>query len=219
MRRLLKVSLLLVVVAAVLLVMLLSASIYTFHALTAETLIAELTFDQANGRQWVAHLRTGDRCQQRDLPLFGDQWRVDAEFLKWKSWATLLGLDAQYRLDRLEGRYRTADEQNSEPNIAHDLGGGTAIDVAELAGRLGSWNFLVDATYGSSVYHDIDTASLYSVYRTQSGIITRETPRPPPGSASQITVTRACGGAPPVWQRITAWADDHAVDALHLIEE
>jgi hypothetical protein len=216
MRRLLKITLFFAVVAAVLALMLLSASIYTYHALTAESLIAELTFDRANGRQYVAHLRTGDRCNERDLPLFGDQWRVDAEFLKWKSWANLLGLDAQYRLDRLEGRYRSAAEQNSEPNIAHDLGGMTAVDVVELAGALGEWNFLVDATYGSSVYHDIDTASLYSVYRTQSGIIARTTPRLDTGSPASIKVTRTCG-EPPVWQQITTWTDDRVVDALHLI--
>ena len=218
MRRLLKLSLLLLVVAAVLSIMLLSASIYTFNALTDETLIAELTFDPANGRQYVAHLRTGDRCDERELPLFGDQWRIDAEFLKWKSWANLLGLDAQYRLDRIEGRYASIEDQNNEPNIAHSLGGGTALDVVDLAGKLGSWNFLIDATYGSSVYHDIDTANLYSVYRTQSGIITREAPRPTAGSPTAIKVTRACGGEPPVWQRITSWTDDRVVDALHRIK-
>lgn len=218
MRRLLKLSLFLVVVAAVLLAMLLSASIYTFNALTDEMLIAELTFDRMNGRQYVAHLRTGDRCDERDLPLFGDQWRVDAEFLKWKNWAMLLGLDAQYRLDRLEGRYASAADQNSEPNIAHDLGGHTALDVVDLAGALGSWNFLIDATYGSSVYQTIDTANLYSLYRTQTGIITRETPRPPPGSSTPIKVTRGCGGEAPVWQRITTWTDDRVVDALHLVK-
>ena len=218
MRRLLKVSLLLVMLAAVLLVMLLSASIYTYHALTNEALIAELTFDRSSDRIWVAHLRTGDRCAERELPLYGDQWRIDAEFLKWKSWANLLGLDAQYRLDRLEGRYRTAAEQNSEPNVAHDLAGSTAVDVVQLAGALGTWNFLVDATYGSSVYHDIDPASLYSVYRTQTGIITREIPRPAAGSAAPIKVTRGCDAEAPVWRRVTTWADDRVVEALRLID-
>src|SRR6185503_20266064 len=96
------------------------------------------------------------------------------------------------------------------------LGGTTAVDVVELAGALGEWNFLVDATYGSSVYHDIDTASLYSVYRTQSGIITRTAPRVDAGSPASIQVTRACGEAP-VWHQITTWTDDRVVEALHLI--
>ena len=73
-------------------------------------------------------------CDERTFPVFGDQWRVDAEFLKWKYWALLLGLDSQYRLDRLEGRYRSAAEQNSQPNVAHDLSERTAVDLVALAG-------------------------------------------------------------------------------------
>ena len=220
MRKLVKVSLLLVCVSIVLMLMLLSASIYTFNVLTAETLIAELRFDQTGNRQYLAHLRTGDRCDERTLPVLGEQWRVDAEFLKWKYWATLLGLDSQYRLDRLEGRYRSTAEQNTAPNIAHDLGGGTAVDVVDLAGALGSWNFLIDATYGSSTYQDIDTANVYYVYRTPTGIITRFEPRPPavpPGAALPIDVNRACGAKPPVWERVTSWTDDRVVSALDLV--
>src|SRR5882672_1447435 len=157
MRRLLKWLLSLVALLAVFAIVLLSASVYTYHALTDETLIAELRFDQTADRQYLAHLRTGDRCDERALPVLGDQWRVDAEFLKWKYWAMLLGLDSQYRLDRLEGRYRSTADQNAAPNIAHYLGGGTALDVVTVAGWLGSWSFLIDATYGSSTYQDIDT--------------------------------------------------------------
>jgi len=220
MRRFVKLAFLLLIVAGVLLVMLLSASIYTFNVLTSETQIAELTFDPTGDRQYVAHLRTGDRCDERELPIFGDQWRVDAEFLKWKTWAMLLGLDSQYRLDRLEGRYRSTEEQNTAPRVAHDLGGDTALDVVGVAGALGSWNFLIDATYGSSVYQDIDPANVYAVYRTQTGIITRSSERPPASSGSPlpIQVTRACGGELPVWQRVTTWTDDRVVDALHLVK-
>ena len=120
----------------------------------------------------------GDRCDERSYPLFGEQWRVDAEFLKWKYWALLLGLDSQYRLDRLEGRYRSVTDQNTQPKIAHGLSERTAVDLVGLVESLGSWNFLLDATYGSSTYQDIDVANVYYVYRTQTGIITRHEPRP-----------------------------------------
>jgi hypothetical protein len=221
-RKMLKLSLLLVCVAVALVIMLLSASVYTFNVLTAETLIAELRFDRTGDRQYLAHLRTGDRCDERMLPVLGEQWRVDAEFLKWKYWAMLFGLDSQYRLERLEGRYRSAAEQNTAPKLSHDLHGGTAIDVVDLAGALGSWNFLIDATYGSSTYQDIDTANVYYVYRTTTGIITRSAPRSlaaqsgAPGAALEVDVNRACGGKPPVWERMTTWTDDRVVDALGL---
>jgi hypothetical protein len=215
-RKLITSSLLLFFVLLGLLVILLSASIYTYTVLTDETLIAELRFDQTGDRQYLAYLRTGDRCDERVLPVLGEQWRVDAEFLKWKYWATWLGLDAQYRLDRLEGRYRSSTEQNTAPTLAHDLGGGTTLDVVALAGSLGSWNFLIDATYGSSTYQDIDTANVYYVYRTPTGIITRSEPRPAQdaGAALPIEISRACGAEQPLWKRVTAWTDDTVESAL-----
>lgn len=221
MRRAFKYSLGLAVVLAALCVVLLAATVYTYERLTAETLIAELRFDRSGERQYIAYLRTGDRCDERTFPLFGDQWRVDAEFLKWKYWALLLGLDSQYRLDRLEGRYRSTAEQNSQPNVAHDLAERTAVDLVSLAAALGRWNFLLDATYGSSTYQDIDVDNVYYVYRTTTGIITRHEPRPAPpeGDAPlSITINDACGEAS-AWHRFTAWTDDQVVDAIDLIDQ
>src|SRR6185295_6598165 len=129
MRRAFKFSLGAVVLFAALAVVLFTATIYTYDRLTGETLIAELRFDATGDRQYLAHLRTGDRCDDRSFPLYGDQWRVDAEFLKWKYWALLFGLDSQYRLDRLEGRYRSVADQYSKPNVARGLSERTAVDV------------------------------------------------------------------------------------------
>jgi hypothetical protein len=220
MRRAFKFSLWVVVLFAALSIVLLTATIYTYDRLSSETMIAELRFDATGERQYVAHLRTGDRCEDRAFPLYGDQWRIDAEFLKWKYWALLLGLDSQYRLDRLEGRYRSVAEQNSQRNVAHELSERTAVDVVALAESLGSWNFLLDATYGSSTYQDIDVDNVYYVYRTTTGIITRHERRPvqPAGGAPfNVTIDGACND-PSMWQRFTQWTDDGVVAALDLIE-
>lgn len=219
MRRVFKFSLLAVVLFAAVSVVLLTATVYTYDRLTAETLIAELRFDATGERQYVAHLRTGDRCTDRSLIVLGDQWRVDAEFLKWKYWALLFGLDSQYRLDRLEGRYRAVADQNSQPNLSHDLSERTAVDLVALAESLGSWNFLLDATYGSSTYQDIDVGNVYYVYRTQTGIITRFEPRPVQTEGAeplQVTIDGACN-EPSTWQRFATWADDGVVSALDLV--
>ena len=220
MRRAFKYSLSLIVVLGALCVVLLAATVYTYERLTAETLIAELRFDSVGERQYVATLRTGDRCEERTFPLFGDQWRVDAEFLKWKYWALLLGLDSQYRLDRLEGRYRTAEEQNSQPNAAYDLADRTAVDLVSVAGALGRFNFLLDATYGTSTYQDIDVDNIHYVYRTTTGIITRHEPRPvqPAGDTPlDLTINDACGKS--TWQRFTAWTDEQVVGVVDLIDQ
>jgi hypothetical protein len=220
MRKFLGWSFVLIIALGAVAVVLLSASIYTYHRLTGETLIAELRFDQTADREYTAHLRTGDRCAERMLTVYGDQWRVDAEFLKWKYWALLLGLDSQYRLDRLEGRYRSAADQNSQPKLAHDLRDETAVDVVSLAEALGRWNFLIDASYGTSTYQDIEPANLYYVYRTQTAIITRSKPRPVPehGAPLEVEIDKACGAPPPVWRRVTSWTDEHARDVLAYVE-
>ena len=220
MRKAFTVSFLLIIVLGVLAVLLVAANVYTYHRLTAETVIAELRFEPTGDRQYLAYLRTGDRCNERVLPVFGEQWRVDAAFLKWQYWAMLLGLDSQYRLDRLEGRYRAVADQNTAPKVAHDLGGDTAVDIVTIARTLGSWNFLLDATYGSSTYEDIDPARVYRVYRTTTGIITRSEPRPtdtPRGQPLAIDVTAACGAEPPAWRKVTQSVDGFAVSLLKLV--
>ncbi|HLF10417.1 MAG TPA: hypothetical protein VJA26_04320 [Gammaproteobacteria bacterium] len=222
MRKLVTFSLLTVCILAGLLVLLLSASIYTYSVLTDETVIAELRFDRTGNREYLAYLRTGNRCEEHVYPVVGDQWRVDAEFLKWKYWALLFGLESQYRLDRLEGRYRSVDEQNNNPNLAHDLGEGTAIDVVELASALGPVNFLTDATYGSSTYQDIDPRQVYYVSKTPTGIITRSASRPVPERDAEtlaIAIERGCGAQPTLWPRIVAWTDEAARNALNAVRK
>jgi len=209
-RRIFKLSLLSAVVGAVGMLTLFSAAVYTFNALSDETRIAEVRFDELGPRHYRATLTTGDHCAQHELEIFGDQWRIDAEFVKWKYWALLLGLDSQYRLDRFEGRYRSAVEQNSNATLAHELAPITAIDVVSAAKSLGRLNFLVDASYGSSTYQEIDTARIYGVFRTQTGIITRSE-RKPEHDASVSTlvveVSRGCGADPGPWESFVHWAD------------
>jgi hypothetical protein len=209
-RRTIKLGIYGVLVTGVAFVTLFSASVYTFNVLTDETRIAELRFDQVSDHQFVAYLRTGDGCEEQRFDIYGDQWRIDAEFLKWKYWATLLGLDAHYRLDRIEGRYVSAEDQNSRETLAYDLAPESTIDVVGLAEGLGRLNFLTDATYGSSTYQTIDTARMHYVYRTQTGIITRSEPRPPaprPGEGLELEVSRACGGGPSIWETVTRSVD------------
>lgn len=216
MRKIIRISLSLVVTAVVGFIFLLAASIYTFNVLTDETLIAEIEFDHAGNQQYLAYLRTGDFCEASVLPVFGDQWRIDAQFLKWHYWASLLGLKSHYRLERLEGRYRDVAEQNSKPTLSHALAPPSAIDIGGLTGTLGRLNFLADASYGSSTYHDIDTSLVYLVYKSPTAIFTRSRERSAPqvdGQALLVEVRRGCGEPPGAAARVAGWVNE-AVDGV-----
>mgnify|MGYP003385844966 CR=1 FL=1 len=159
-------------------VSLLFVSIYGYSRLTDETLVAAITFDKQANNTYVANLMTVNHCQPVVyLPIYGDQWRIDARFLKWKSWATLLGMNSQYRLDRLEGRYSNIVMQNNGPHQAHDLAVENVLDIAKLEDYVDASAFLVDTEYGSSVYHTIKVEWRYEVYRSQSGLLVRAAPR------------------------------------------
>lgn len=184
-----------------------SAWLHSYHRLTAETLIAELSFVPLGEQRFEASLLTGDRCHPQRYLLLGDQWRLDAQFLKWKPWANLLGVDARYRLERLEGRYQSTDDQNSKPTQAHTLGEQPVFNLTKLLGRT---NFLLDAQYGSSTYQTVDGNLIYQVYRTQSGIITRSFPRPAPrleGGNMVIEIRRGCAEQQGVWLGLANWVD------------
>ena len=216
-RRYLKVSLAFVVVSAFALFALFSGALYTWSVLTDEALVAELRFAELGPQRFEALVITDDGCRQRTVEIFGDQWRLDARFLKWKNWALLLGLDAHYRLTRIEGRYASVEEQNTRRNLAWSLEDDQGLDIVELAADMGRWNFLVDSTYGSSTFLDIDPEATYSVYRTQTGLIARSAPLPPQpraGEALRVEVSNACGGDPGVWQRFTQWLDGGAGSVL-----
>jgi hypothetical protein len=208
MRRLIRISVSLAVSAVLGFALLLTASIYSFYTLTDETLIAELEFDRLGQQNFLAHVRTADFCSAEQFPVYGDQWRIDAQFLKWRYWASLLGLESQYRLERLEGRYRDTAQQNTRRTLAHELASPSAIDIGALSGRLGRVNFLADASYGSSTYHDIDPGLIYLIYKSPTGLLTRTRERAGVQDNAEILtieVRHGCGDEPGMLARTAGW--------------
>ena len=96
-RRTLKWGAVLAVFLGIAAVTMFSAAIYTYAVLTDEAEIAEIYFEPIGAQHYLAHLATGGGCKRREFEVFGDQWRIDAEFLKWKNWVLYFGLDALIR--------------------------------------------------------------------------------------------------------------------------
>ncbi len=153
-------------------------SLRGYGRLSDEALIAEIHFQPLDQRLYRARLYSVERCQTDEFLIAGDQWRIDARFLKWRGWAVLLGLDARYRLERIEGRYRRLEDQRRLAVTYYALSEDGRFDLGRLSERFLPLRWLVDAEYGSSTYLPIDPAYRYRLYRTQSGIISRRQPLP-----------------------------------------
>ncbi|WP_245835340.1 hypothetical protein [Thalassospira mesophila] len=168
-----RISLFAIVLLSLALALSIAGIVLTYTRLSAETPVAEVTFEPVGAEEFNAYLRLPGEDIQRKYTIYGDQWRVDAQFVKLKPWANIIGMDARYRLDRLEGRYADIEQQNTGPHRAYDL-------ASRYSGSVGAWllpwNFLIDAQYGSSTYTDISTSTTFTVYRAQSGLLVREQP-------------------------------------------
>jgi len=175
--------------------LLLATNLYTYHRLTAESPIAELRFRQAGPQQYEATLVYGDFCREQHYMLYGDQWRLDAQFLKWRPWANLLGFDSMYRIERLSGRYHAVDEENTGQHRAYELHAAERVDLPAILSRFHGVFSPVDTLYGSSVYDTMGEGRLYRIYRGQSGLLVRKAPLADidsSGNGITIEINKAC---------------------------
>lgn len=146
---------------------------YVYEVFNQEFPIARLEFVRLGEDEYIARLSRGDFCTLEEYLVRGDQFQVDAGFVKWKGPAVLLGFKPRYRLDRLSGRYRDTQLQNTSQGLAHDLAPDMLFDFFSENTRDSTDGWLIDTTFGSSVYYAIDPALRYTVYATEDGLILR----------------------------------------------
>lgn len=171
--------------AAAAIATLLALDIQTYARLTYERPVATISTRQLGPQYFEATViqparGEGQPAATNLYPLHGDEWRIEAQVLKWKPWANVLGLDTQYRLDRLSGRYSSiAQELNAERSV-HDLSNGEAVHG--LPWRISAWDMArkyrryvdaVDTLYGGAAYMPMADGARYEVWVTQSGLIAR----------------------------------------------
>jgi len=164
-------SLALIGVSGLLLVV--GTNLHTYSRLTYETPLAELIFEGRGPQRFratIARYPAGDR---QVFMLNGDEWQLDARVLKWRGWANLLGLDAQYRLERLSGRYRDIEQERKAARSVYALSDNPGIDLWAWAQDHPTWLPFVDSVYGSATYLPMADGARYRVSLTQSGLIAR----------------------------------------------
>lgn len=200
MRRLISFSFASVLLLVVLFTLLLAANLHTYYRLSDESPIAELQFVRIDDGRYEAIISYGDFCTANRYTLYGDQWRLDARFLKWRPWANLLGFDSLYRIERLGGRYREVDSENTRRHEAHTLRPQGGVDLVAVLAKYTGWFSPVDTLYGSSVYEDMDPGYVYRVFRSQSGLLVRKAEPPTvqhTGGMATIEINRSCAQQSP----------------------
>lgn len=107
------------------------------------------------------------------LAVRGDQVLIDAHILKWRYVGNLVGLRAQYELDRLTGRYSDIASERDEPRTVHSLKTAKPLDLFDLVTRYSLLTLLVDAEYGSATYIEVEEPSRFEVTVSTTGLFVR----------------------------------------------
>lgn len=149
-----------------------AVNLHTYQRLTHEQPVAELGFERMGPHHFQATLTYPSR-ERETFTLIGDEWQLDARLIKWKGLATLLGLDTQFRLERLSGRFRDLERERNGPHTVYPLAESAGLDLWGLAQRYDRWLPWVDATYGAATYLPMADNAAYGVHVTTSGLIGR----------------------------------------------
>ena len=150
-----------------------SLNLHTYARLTHEAPVAEIVFEGRGPQQYRATLAEVPSGEMQLFTLAGDEWQLDARVLKWKGWANLFGLDAQYRLERVSGRYRDIEQERTGQRTVYPLSENPGLDLWMLSTRYPRWLPVVDAVYGSATYMPMADGARYEISITQSGLIAR----------------------------------------------
>lgn len=158
---------------------LLASNLYTYQRLTYEQAVAEVTFEQLATQEFRAEIKSLDSDFQQVVDLKGDEWQLDTQVLTWQGVATLLGLDANYRLHRISGRYLDITDEQQKPRSVYSLARKPAIidderfDLWAFAHKYQDWLNWVDAAYGSAVFLPMSDGAKFQVTISRTGLIAR----------------------------------------------
>ncbi|MBA2408713.1 MAG: hypothetical protein H0V62_02665 [Gammaproteobacteria bacterium] len=125
-----------------------AVNLQTYQRLTYEQPVAKLAFARRGAQRFAATIDYADSTRN-EFVLNGDEWQLDARVLKWKGFATVLGLDARYRLERLSGRHRNLERARNGPYSVYPLSTDAGLSLWHFAQRHKRWIPWLDATYGT----------------------------------------------------------------------
>lgn len=149
-----------------------------YRALTFEQVAARVSVAPLAGHRIDAVVHFPDGRQAR-YQIAGDEIYVDAQILKWKPAANLLGLHTAYELSRLTGRYSDIEQEKKMPRTVYSLAQARPVDLFSLRRRYAFLESVLDADYGSGTFVPVTKPAELEVRVSTSGLLIREAGRQP----------------------------------------
>jgi hypothetical protein len=152
-----------------------AAGLQGYRALTREDTVLLVETQPTGPGTFDLRIVYPDGSEER-LPLAGDEFVIEARILKWHPWANLLGVHTAYELDRVSGRYRRLEDEQTRPRTVHGLADERSVDLFAWRQRLSWLAPWVDAEYGSGTFTRADRPARFEVRVSTTGLLVREAP-------------------------------------------
>lgn len=159
----------LVFFAAAVLVGLVAYDLSRYEPLPVNKPLLTLSFHRTANVYQVDILEDG---VQRSVNLEGDLWQLDVRLLQWKGLAALIGLEPGYRLEKLNSRFLSIEQQSqaryTQAELTHSLYG---VDLWRWL-RLGQHDlFMFDAQARRVTYLPMADKAVFNVSLTPTGLL------------------------------------------------
>lgn len=188
-------------------VALMGLNIQSYHRLgEAQRQVATISFEKVQGSErtynvTLTEIVDGAPGATHTFQATGDDWMLSSRVIRWKPWATVLGLDAQYRLDRFDSRYRDVATAQTTPPSVYDLRPAnrqTGVDFLPIVSALQDKIPIVDVPeHGQAVYWPMADGAAYRIDITAQGqLLPDETNEAAAEAVARWGATRVEGQAP-----------------------
>lgn len=144
-----------------------------YQALTHEILAGTITVTPTSAQKFIARVVYPDGYSE-SYSLRGDELMLEANILKWKPWSNILGLKTAYRLDRIRGRFKNIDQEQSHSPTVYQIFPTDESNIAEWRTEFQHLTFLLDVEHGSASYVDATQSRVYQLFVTTDGLLFRE---------------------------------------------
>ena len=143
-------------------------AILGYRRLTAEARIATIETRELAPTRYAVDIDLPDGSR-RSAEIEGDEWQLDARVIKWDVRAVVLGAPPLYRLDRVTGRYRDAQQESTAPKSVVALSDPSRVDLWQMKQRFPRWIPWIDADYGSGAYLPLVDGGRFNVTLAAAG--------------------------------------------------
>ncbi len=145
-----------------------------YRPVDKEVSVATISFDKLDNQLYKANVVIAASGSEMPFEINGDLWQVDARVIKWKGLLATLGGKPGYKLDRIQGRYYTLEDERTKERSVYALSNpDVGFDLWSVIDKLSNHIGWFDAEYGSATFLPMADGALFTITLTTNGLIAR----------------------------------------------